>query len=188
MQGKENNNKLQKELGSLRRSSTVLWRSVAGVLQQSAFFSKLISQSTQLLSIGPSIGPYSSIYTVMASKKYSQEIKVPTEGAKKGYKYVKCNFCNKVITGGVQRMKAHLACTHKNVIPCPQVPQEVKDEIREFLKQFETLKFSFQRNFEDTIDAGAYFVSAASGSGSGDLCPSVQRGVRGPMDRFVNAQ
>ncbi|KAD7117269.1 hypothetical protein E3N88_04537 [Mikania micrantha] len=119
--------------------------------------------------------------------KYSEEIEVPAEGAKKGYKYVKCNFCNKVITGGVQRMKAHLACTHKNVIPCPQVPQEVKNEIREFLKQFETSKFSFQRNFEESIDAGAYFVSSAGGSGSGDSCPSVQRGVRGPMDRFVNS-
>ncbi|KAD3337602.1 hypothetical protein E3N88_33122 [Mikania micrantha] len=84
-------------------------------------------------------------------------------------------------------MKAHLACTHKNVIPCPQVPQEVKDEIREFLKQFETSKFNFQRNFEETIDAGAYFVSAAGGSGSRDSCPSVQRGVRDPMDRFLNS-
>ncbi|KAD5960576.1 hypothetical protein E3N88_12048 [Mikania micrantha] len=137
-------------------------------------------------------------HQVMASKstkggrrdpawKYSEEIEVPAEGAKKGYKYVKCNFCYKVITGGVQRMKAHLACTHKNVILCPQVPQEVKDEIREFLKQFETSKFNFQRNFEETIDAGAYFVSVAGGSGSGDSCPSVQRGVRGPMNRFVNS-
>ncbi|KAD3338540.1 hypothetical protein E3N88_34061 [Mikania micrantha] len=84
-------------------------------------------------------------------------------------------------------MKAHLAYTHKNVISCPQVPQEVKDEIPEFLKQFETSKFSFQRNFEESIDAGAYFVSTARRSGSGDSCPSVQRGVRGPMDRFVNS-
>ncbi|KAD2392730.1 hypothetical protein E3N88_39707 [Mikania micrantha] len=45
----------------------------------------------------------------------------------------------------------------------------------------------FQRNFEESIDAGAYFVSAAGGSGSGDSCPSVQRGVRGLMDRFVNS-
>ena len=48
-----------------------------------------------------------------------------TEG--KGYKYVKCNFCNKVISGGVSRMKMHLAGIHKDSKPCEHVPEYVKN-------------------------------------------------------------
>ncbi|KAJ9543747.1 hypothetical protein OSB04_023454 [Centaurea solstitialis] len=97
--------------------------------------------------------------------KYNDEIAVPRDGAKKGYKYLKCKFCNKEITGGVKRAKEHLAQTHKGVSICPNVPPEVKDEIVQYLS--------------------AYFVG---GNASNPPCPNVggsSRGIRGPMDRFV---
>ncbi|KAJ0614236.1 putative transcription factor/ chromatin remodeling BED-type(Zn) family [Helianthus annuus] len=97
--------------------------------------------------------------------KYGVEV-APPDGANKSYKYIKCNFCNKIITGGVSRMKAHLGGTHKNVAPCCQVPQEVRDEIKEYVKQFETAKFQYQRDFEERVDAGAYFSTGGSGTGS----------------------
>ncbi|KAI3675421.1 hypothetical protein L1987_85011 [Smallanthus sonchifolius] len=112
--------------------------------------------------------------------KYGEEHKVPEQCGKKGYKYIKCNFCSKVISGGVKRMKEHLACTHKDVMPCPKVPTEVKDEITQYLKQFQNSKFAAQRNFEESVGSGAYYNSG------GSVNPSVSdRGIRGPMDQFI---
>lgn len=126
--------------------------------------------------------------------QYGVEKQVLAEGAKKGYKYLMCKFREKIITGGVHRLKAHLAGTYKNTSPCPLVPPEVKEEMKQFLKDFESSKFRYQRNFEEAINGGAYFVGSGGVNGSvganapkhGNCCPSVQRGVRGPMDRFVN--
>ncbi|KAD3066411.1 hypothetical protein E3N88_34291 [Mikania micrantha] len=92
------------------------------------------------------------------------EHEVPANGSKKGCKHIKGNPSNKVITRGVQRMKA--------------LPLEVKDEIKEYFKQVETTKFNSQWNFEETIDAGAYFVSTARETGSADSCPCVKKGVQ----------
>lgn len=124
--------------------------------------------------------------------KYSVEIEVPEKGGKKGYKYLKCNFCSKDIKGGVKRVKEHLACTHKDVKPCPKVPKEVKDEISQYLKDYENTKFISQRKFDEAVDCGSYFGDGPSGFGSGNplegvnSCPSnSSRGVRGPMDRFM---
>ncbi|XP_062103487.1 uncharacterized protein LOC133814558 [Humulus lupulus] len=124
--------------------------------------------------------------------KYSVEIEVPEKGGKKGYKYLKCNFCSKDIKGGVKRVKEHLACTHKDVKPCPKVPKEVKEEISQYLKDYETTKFISQRKFDEAVDCGSYFGDGPSGFGSGNplegvnSCPSnSSRGVRGPMDRFM---
>ncbi|KAD5507983.1 hypothetical protein E3N88_15686 [Mikania micrantha] len=114
--------------------------------------------------------------------KYGVEHQVPAQGGKKGYKYIKCNFCSKVITGGVKRMKEHLGCTHKDVAPCDTVPPEVKEEILHYLKQFQENKFASQRNFEESVGSGAYY------SGDGSVNPSSSsRGVRGPMDRFMGS-
>ncbi|XP_062082381.1 uncharacterized protein LOC133788794 [Humulus lupulus] len=126
------------------------------------------------------------------SWKYSVEIEVPEKSGKKGYKYLKCNFCSKDIKGGVKRVKEHLACTHKYVKPCPKVPKEVKEEISQYLKDYETTKFISQRKFDEAVDCGSYFGDGPSGFGSGNplegvnSCPSnSSRGVRGPMDRFM---
>ena len=117
--------------------------------------------------------------------KYSDEIAVPGDGAKKGYKYLKCKFCNKEIKGGVKRMKEHLAQTRKDVAICPNVPLEVKDEMVQYLSKFQDAKLAYQRNFQETVDQGSYF---GSGNASNTPSPNVggsSRGIRGPMDRFV---
>ena len=40
---------------------------------------------------------------------------------------VKCRYCDVTRSGGVYRLKHHLACTHQNVEPCPKVPEEVRE-------------------------------------------------------------
>ncbi|XP_038711767.1 uncharacterized protein LOC120005961 [Tripterygium wilfordii] len=120
--------------------------------------------------------------------KYTEEVEVG-KGKKKGYVYVKCNFCNKVLTGGIKRAKDHLACTHKNVAPCPKVPEDVKQEMKQYLEKGTALRHMAQGRFEERVSAGSYFEDMNSNptsvSGpSGGACVS-SRGVRGPMERYI---
>ena len=36
-----------------------------------------------------------------------------------------CNYCEKIISSGVSRMKHHLACTRQNTAACEKVPDDV---------------------------------------------------------------
>jgi len=40
-----------------------------------------------------------------------------------------CKYCQKIISGGIFHFKQHLACTRKDVEPCQQVPENVKQMI-----------------------------------------------------------
>ncbi|KAI0526896.1 hypothetical protein KFK09_002489 [Dendrobium nobile] len=117
--------------------------------------------------------------------KYGAQVEVSGEGAKKGYVYMKCNFCEKRITGGVKRLKDHLACTHVNVGPCAKVPDEVKKECTNYLKKFATTKEVTQRNMEEMIGNSSYYGSQHEGSSTESHLVSSDRGSRGPMDRFM---
>ncbi|KAK4256190.1 hypothetical protein QN277_009087 [Acacia crassicarpa] len=50
-----------------------------------------------------------------------------------GTKKLKCKYCPEVISGGVFRVKNHLAGTSKDVEPCILVPEEVKIEMLNLL-------------------------------------------------------
>ncbi|PWA76070.1 zinc finger, BED-type, Ribonuclease H-like domain protein [Artemisia annua] len=96
--------------------------------------------------------------------KYGTEEQVPPKGEKKD-------------TRGAKRMKDHLAGTHKDVSRCLNVPTEVKDEMTQYLKSFQDMKFAGQRNFEESVGSGAYYSAASV---------NTDRGVRGPMDRMID--
>ncbi|KAL0910859.1 hypothetical protein M5K25_018955 [Dendrobium thyrsiflorum] len=110
------------------------------------------------------------------SWKYSVQVDV---GGEKTYVYLKCNFCGKVVKGGVTRMKEHLSCSHKNVAPCASVPDNVKDEIAAYMKKSTTTKHLQQEQFDERIEQGAYYGSE---SGKGSTSTINNRGARGPMD------
>lgn len=42
---------------------------------------------------------------------------------------IQCKYCQKKVTGGVYRLKHHLAGTQKDVEACKAVPDEIKREI-----------------------------------------------------------
>ncbi|CAI9767437.1 unnamed protein product [Fraxinus pennsylvanica] len=110
--------------------------------------------------------------------KYGKEIE-KTGGDKKSYVYIECMFCKKTITGGVKRMKEHLACTHKNVAPCPGVPADVKQEIAEYMNAGNMKRQLSQQQFEDMVELGSYYEK-------NDKEKDSSRGIRGPIDRFVS--
>ncbi|KAL2524628.1 zinc finger protein [Abeliophyllum distichum] len=108
--------------------------------------------------------------------KYGREVENEA-GDKKTYIYIECMFCKNIIIGGVKRMKDHLACTHKNVVPCPGVSEDVKNEIINYLKVEKLQKDLAQQQFEDMIELGSCY-------GKNDKTNS-RRSIRGPIDRFV---
>ncbi|KAK0592203.1 hypothetical protein LWI29_015127 [Acer saccharum] len=69
--------------------------------------------------------------------KYGVEV---GSGEQKGYKVIQCNFCDKILKGGVYRMKEHLAGVHGNAAPCTMVPPEVKDEIKAYIDKNDAAK------------------------------------------------
>ncbi|KAL0927822.1 hypothetical protein M5K25_002034 [Dendrobium thyrsiflorum] len=87
------------------------------------------------------------------SWKYS--VQVDIGGAEKTYVYLKCNFCDKVVKGGVTRMKEHLSGSHKNVAPCANVPDKVKEEICAYMKKSITVKHLQQEQFDDRVEHGS---------------------------------
>lgn len=48
-------------------------------------------------------------------------------------KKVECKFCHEIRSGGIFRLKHHLAGTHKDGSPCVQVPDDVRDEMIKLL-------------------------------------------------------
>ncbi|KAL0922278.1 hypothetical protein M5K25_006251 [Dendrobium thyrsiflorum] len=113
------------------------------------------------------------------SWKYSVQVDV---GGEKTYVYLKCNFCGKVVKGGVTRMKEHLSCSHKNVAPCASVPDNVKDEIAACMKKSTTTKHLQQEQFDERIEQGAYYGSE---SGNGSTSTINNRDAHGPMDQYM---
>ncbi|XP_023642753.1 uncharacterized protein LOC17892369 isoform X2 [Capsella rubella] len=49
-------------------------------------------------------------------------------------KKVKCNYCNKIVSGGINRFKQHLARIPGEVAPCKTAPEEVYVKIKENMK------------------------------------------------------
>ncbi|KAF9618048.1 hypothetical protein IFM89_039483 [Coptis chinensis] len=48
---------------------------------------------------------------------------------------LKCNYCGKEYSGGVFRIKHHLACTHENVVACAKVESGVKEFFFKLLEE-----------------------------------------------------
>lgn len=73
-----------------------------------------------------------------------------------------------------------MAHNRKNVAPCKEVPNEVKNEFIEYLKQGVLKKQVAQMNMEEMIETCSYFKKEGS-----QMAPISTRGIRGPIDRFV---
>ncbi|PON81370.1 Zinc finger, BED-type [Trema orientale] len=112
-------------------------------------------------------------------------VEIENPGGKKYYVYLECKYCKKAIKGGVKRMKDHLAHTRKNVAPCKEVPEDVKNEFVEYLSKGTKNKHLAQAQFDERVDSDAYFGSVMDGGAKSCNPISSIRGVRGPMNRFI---
>ena len=110
-----------------------------------------------------------------------------------GEQYLKCKFCNQRCTGGVNRLKRHLAGTHHGMKPCNKVSEDVILECKEALANFKNQKT--KRNellqeigmgptsiHESALSKTIGTLGSRSGSVSGEPIPM------GPMDKSTISQ
>ncbi|XP_074306703.1 uncharacterized protein LOC141641964 [Silene latifolia] len=79
----------------------------------------------------------------------------------KGDRRVQCLFCNKKMSGGITRLKEHLANKAGNVSGCPKVSPDVRREMWDLLVNFKAIKKDEEkrvREFEEDI-VGSYRAS-----------------------------
>lgn len=95
----------------------------------------------------------------------------------KNYQYAHCNFCDKLITAGISRLKEHLRKSHKNVAPFTEVPDGVNILICGFLKKSAMVKAKGQRKWNEIVSFGTKDMASCPtppahttcGSSRGDL-------------------
>ncbi|KAK8632410.1 hypothetical protein V6N13_072802 [Hibiscus sabdariffa] len=109
-----------------------------------------------------------------------------------------CNFCSKITKGGEYLMKQHLVGGFKNVTKCPQCPEHIREEVKNFMLKKEEVKttnlmssqdFSYGADDQEEEDELEMFDSSGPNSSkrSRKLLPKKTR-TKGPMDMFVAAK
>ncbi|KAK9143314.1 hypothetical protein Syun_012714 [Stephania yunnanensis] len=95
---------------------------------------------------------------------------------------VRCNYCQREFSGGVYRMKFHLAqIKNKDIIPCTEVPNEVRDLIQSILSVPKKQKTPKKPKVDQVANGSQHSSSASDGfnpnpasSGqNGSTCPSL---------------
>ncbi|XP_010276930.1 PREDICTED: uncharacterized protein LOC104611538 [Nelumbo nucifera] len=95
---------------------------------------------------------------------------------------VRCNYCQREFSGGVYRMKFHLAqIKNKDIVPCTEVPNEVREFILSILntpkKQKNPKKLKVDRAANgpqnSSSASGGFHPNPASSGQRGSTCPSL---------------
>ncbi|XP_020229380.1 uncharacterized protein LOC109810351 [Cajanus cajan] len=101
-----------------------------------------------------------------------------------------CNYCKKIMKGGITRAKQHLMGKKGNVAPCQSVPQEVKDELWTLEKNKKMKESeSCQRVMEDvTLGSEDYTLEGDLGELEVETLGANERKKvamkKGPIDLF----
>lgn len=99
---------------------------------------------------------------------------------------VRCNYCQREFSGGVYRMKFHLAqIKNKDIVPCAEVPTDVRDHIQAILCTPKKQKAPKKQK----VDLAANYPqpqhsSSASGGMHPDHKSSAQNGSSSPSSLF----
>ncbi|XP_016500694.1 uncharacterized protein LOC107819124 [Nicotiana tabacum] len=60
---------------------------------------------------------------------------------------VTCNFCEKITTGGINRAKQHLIRNFGNAAKCAECPQEVREELKNYMEEKKIRKEVYTNEF-----------------------------------------
>lgn len=97
---------------------------------------------------------------------------------------VRCNYCQREFSGGVYRMKFHLAqIKNKDIVPCTVVPTDVRDHIQSILSTPKKPKTPKRQKADQAAVANGQQYSSSSSGGihhnhgssgkNGSSCPSL---------------
>ncbi|KAK2983482.1 hypothetical protein RJ640_006495, partial [Escallonia rubra] len=93
-----------------------------------------------------------------------------------GRQKIKCNYCHKIILGGgISRLKQHLAGERGNVIPCEEVPENVKVEMQQNLGVKVLKKLKAQEGLKGSTHSVSYLQDC---DGQRNCKVSSKRGAR----------
>ncbi|PON92931.1 Zinc finger, BED-type domain containing protein [Trema orientale] len=110
---------------------------------------------------------------------------------------VRCNYCQREFSGGVYRMKFHLAqIKNKDIVPCTEVPIDVRDRILSILSTPKKQKANKKQKVdqaaavangrEDSSSAsGGFHPNHGSSGQNGSTCPSLLFPRRSPSAQPV---
>ncbi|KAL0331407.1 UNVERIFIED_CONTAM: hypothetical protein Sangu_1686200 [Sesamum angustifolium] len=100
---------------------------------------------------------------------------------------VRCNYCQREFSGGVYRMKFHLAqIRNKDIVPCTEVPNDVRDHIQGILSTHKKQKTWKRQRVEQVVN-GQQNSSSASGGAPPNRVSSEQNGSVCPSLLFPHA-
>lgn len=95
---------------------------------------------------------------------------------------VRCNYCHREFSGGVYRIKFHLAqIRNKDIVPCSEVPADVRDHVQVILSNPKRQRTPKRQKVEQ-VENGHQNSSSASGGAlpnhgsseqNGSACPSL---------------
>lgn len=108
---------------------------------------------------------------------------------------VRCNYCHREFSGGVYRMKFHLAkIKNKDIIPCTEVPDDVREMIHSVLSTPKKQKAAkkpkmdvVQNDKQNSSSASGGFAAnnAASSDQQGSSCPSLLLPRQSPSNQHA---
>ena len=74
-----------------------------------------------------------------------------------------CNFCGRVVTSGITRLKQHLAGIEGDIAPCPKVSRAVREDMKKLIfewqakqKQKKTAKKQLEKEIIQMHESGQY--------------------------------
>ena len=87
---------------------------------------------------------------------------------------VKCKYCDKTMTGGVYRLKHHLAGSHMDISSCPNVPNDVKVKMMEHMSKSMEIaskikKQGFFESDSNSNDVGTGSNASVGGGGNENI-------------------
>ncbi|XP_072958890.1 uncharacterized protein [Typha angustifolia] len=94
---------------------------------------------------------------------------------------VRCNYCRREFSGGVYRMKFHLAqIKNKDIVPCSEVPDDVRDLIHSILSTPKRQKAPKKPKIDQVLNGLQNSSSASSGFNANNAGSSGQHGSTCP--------
>ncbi|KAL2330459.1 hypothetical protein Fmac_018040 [Flemingia macrophylla] len=108
-------------------------------------------------------------------------------------KKVKCNYCSKIVSGGIFRFQYHLAGTREDSEPCATVPEEVKLLMMKIVVEAKEASLKKRRlniigeDDEESEEVETNFFQrrlASKGRGKGKMSTSSGGGVQSTLNIF----
>lgn len=100
---------------------------------------------------------------------------------------VRCNYCHREFSGGVYRMKFHLAqIKNKDIVPCAEVPDDVRNHIQSIVSTPKKQKSSKRTKVDKAEANGEQNSSSSSGGFVPNNGSSGQRGSSSPSLLFAH--